>query len=60
MKNIKENLELIIIPGIMLIISVFIAFSTEEKVRKILLVIVSFLLGMQVQKCLTIIQKHKK
>lgn len=56
----KENLELNIIPCVMLIISILIAFATEENTRKVLLIIGAFLLGIQAQKCIDFIKKQKR
>lgn len=47
----KEDLELNIIPCIMAILSIIIAFVDSEITRKIIVLANAILLGMQIQKC---------
>lgn len=57
----KKYLELNIIPCIMLILSIMIALTSEENIRKVILLISTFLLGMQVQKAVyMIVQSNDK
>lgn len=55
----KEKIKISIIPTIMVLISIIIAFTIEENIRKILLMLVSFLLGMHIQICIDILKESK-
>lgn len=56
----KESLKLNIIPCIMLIITIFIGVITEESIRKLLLIIGAFVLGIQVQRCIDYMKSQKR
>lgn len=55
----KENLELNIIPCIMAMLSIIIAFVDSEIIRKIILLTTATLLGMQIQKVIYILRDKK-
>lgn len=60
MKEMKDSLKLNIIPCIMLIISIIIVFTSEENIRKLLLIFGAFLLGIHVQRCIDYIKNVKE
>jgi len=55
----KEDLELNIIPCVMAILSIVIAFIDSEITRKIIVLTNSTLLGMQIQKCYLYLKNKK-
>ncbi|MBP3254926.1 MAG: hypothetical protein J6M60_00330 [Clostridia bacterium] len=56
----KEEIRINVIPYIMLILSAIIGLTENANIRKVLVMFVVFLLGMQVQKTINIIKNRKE
>lgn len=56
----KENLTVHIIPCIILLITIIIAFTSSEILRKFLVLVSAFLLGISCQKTIYIIKNRKE